>query len=56
MDQVIYKWSHSREVITRALIDKYSDLEKTGWVVSDAELERDVKDLFGGAFETFCAR
>ncbi len=56
MDQVIYKWSHSREVITRALIDKYADLEKTGWVVSDAELERDVKDLFGGAFEAFCAR
>ncbi len=56
MDQVIYKWTHSREIITRALIDKYEDLEKTGWVVSDEELERDVKDLFGGAFEAFCAR
>lgn len=56
MDQVIYKWSHSREIITGALIDKYSDLEKTGWVVSDEELARDVNDLFGGAFEAFCAR
>jgi len=55
MDQIIYKWSHSREVITNALVDKYADLEKTGWVVSDEELERDVKALFSGAFEAFCA-
>jgi len=56
MDQIIYKWSHSREVITRVLVDKYEDLAATGWEVSDDELTRDVNDLFGGAFEAFCAR
>jgi hypothetical protein len=54
LDQIIYKWQHSRRVIARVLVDKYSDLAQTGWQVSRAEIERDVKDLFGGAFERFC--
>jgi hypothetical protein len=56
LDQIVYKWQHSRRLIARALVDKYSDLAQTGWQVSRAELERDVKDLFGGAFQRFCAR
>lgn len=54
LDQIIYKWQHSRGIIARALVDKYTALEQTGWQVSRAEIERDVKDLFGGAFERFC--
>jgi hypothetical protein len=54
LDQIVYKWQHSRRVIAQALVDKYSDLAQTGWQVSRAEVERDVKDLFGGAFERFC--
>ena len=54
LDQIVYKWQHSRRVIAQALVDKYSDLAQTGWQVSRAEIERDVKDLFGGAFERFC--
>ncbi len=54
LDQLIYKWDHSREVITRVLTEKYYDLERTGWRVTDAEMERDIQDLFGGAFEQFC--
>jgi hypothetical protein len=56
LDQLIYKWSHSREVIARVLIDKYEDLEKTGWEVKNAEVERDVQLLFGGAFQEFLKR
>lgn len=56
MDQIIYKWAHSREVITQILVEKYDDLAHAGWDVSDKELTRDVNDLFGGAFEAFCAR
>ncbi len=55
LDQLIYKWQHSRAVIARVLVDKYADLAATGWVVSAPELERDVRELFGGAFERFCA-
>jgi len=54
LDQIVYKWQHSRGLIARALVDKYSDLAQTGWQASRAEIERDVKDLFGGAFERFC--
>lgn len=56
LDQIIYKWRHSREVIAAALVEKYSDLERTGWRVDADELRRDVKYLFGGAFEEFLKR
>jgi hypothetical protein len=54
LDQIVYKWQHSRRLIAQALADKYADLAQTGWQVSRAEVERDVKDLFGGAFDRFC--
>ncbi len=55
LDQIIYKWRHSREIIARALADKYADLANAGWQATRAEIERDVADLFGGSFERFCA-
>jgi hypothetical protein len=54
LDQIIYKWQHSRRVIAGVLVDKYSALSQTGWQVTRPEIERDVQDLFGGAFERFC--
>ena len=56
LDQLIYKWQHSRRVITRALVDKYTELAQTGWESTGAEIERDVKNLFGGAFDHFCGK
>ena len=55
LEQLIYKWSHSKEIIAHALADKYADLARTGWEVSDAEIRRDAGNLLGGAFERFCA-
>jgi hypothetical protein len=54
LDQLIYKWTHSRRVLTRVLAETYAEVAATGWVPSRAEIERDVRDLFGGAFERFC--
>jgi len=54
LDQLIYKWRHSRHIIAKVLADKYCDLADTGWKVSEAEIRRDVKNLFGGAFSRFC--
>jgi hypothetical protein len=56
LDQVVYKWDHSRRVIARVLAEKYTALAQTGWEPSDAEIDRDVRELFGGAFERFCGR
>lgn len=53
LDQVIYKWTHSREIIAKVLTDKYTDLEATGWRVSEEEIRRDVQGLFGGNFWEF---
>ena len=54
LDQIVYKWQHSRRVIAQSLVDKYAALAETGWRVSRVEIERDVNDLFGGAFDRFC--
>lgn len=53
LDQVIYKWEHSRRVIAGVLKDKYLDLARVGWTVSEPEIRRDVAELLGGAFERF---
>jgi hypothetical protein len=55
LDQIIYKWQHSRAIISKVLVEKYGDLAATGWTPTRDEIERDVKQLFGGAFDDFCA-
>ena len=56
LDQLIYKWSHSRTILAKVLADKYEDLTATGWEPTRAEIERDVRDLFGGSLERFLGR
>jgi len=54
LDQLIYKWSHSRTIIADVLADKYLDLARAGWSVSEQDIRRDVTLLFSGNFERFC--
>jgi hypothetical protein len=56
LDQLVYKWRHSRAIIGDALADKFDDLAATGWEPTRAEIERDVRDLLGGALEKFIGR
>lgn len=56
MDQVIYKWRHTRRILARVLAEKYADVAETGWEVTDADIQRDAQDLLGGAFARFCGR
>lgn len=55
LGHLLYKWHHSRQIISRVLVEKYGDLAATGWVPTREEVQRDVKKLFGGAFDEFCA-
>lgn len=48
LEQLIYKWDHSRTIIGRVLGDKYGDLAAAGWNASEAEIRRDVKLMFEG--------
>jgi hypothetical protein len=56
LDQLLYKWDHFRLIVANVLIDKYSDIMDTGWVVTDREIRRDIADLFGESFWTFLGR
>jgi len=53
LDQVIYKWAHSRAIIAKVLCDKYQDLVQTGWRLERNEIERDVANLLGENFWRF---
>ena len=56
LDQLIYKWDHSRELIGRVLTDKYTDLARTGWPLTEADIKRDVKLLLHDNFVDFLNR
>jgi hypothetical protein len=53
LDQVIYKWDHSRRIIGDVLAGKYADLAASGWTVDEAEIARDARQLLGGNFWDF---
>ena len=53
MDQLIYKWAHSRQIITSILVEKYSILLDSGWQIKESEIERDVEKLLSNNFTHF---
>ena len=53
LDQLVYKWKHSRQIIADVLAEKYQTLLDAGWGVTRSEIARDVGNLFGGNFERF---
>jgi hypothetical protein len=56
LDQLIYKWSHSRQIIADVLADKYRLQFQAGWRATPEEIGRDVRALLGGSFEAFLRR
>lgn len=50
LDQLIYKWQHSRRVISDALFESYAALWQDGRRVTRKEIERDAENLFSGNF------
>lgn len=53
LDQIIYKWAHSRYVITDSLIASYRALARDGWRITTEQIEHDVKRLFQDNFRNF---
>jgi len=53
LEQVVYKWEHSRAIISDVLADKYCDLAQTGWLIREDEIAHDAERLFGGVFWDF---
>ena len=48
LDQLIYKWQHSRAVIGAVLAAKYDDLARTGRSVTASTIQDDLTALFDG--------
>ncbi len=49
LDQLIYKWNHSRKIIGSVLADKCADLVCAGRIVETAEVARDVTRILDGS-------
>jgi hypothetical protein len=56
LDQMLYKWHHSRAVIGKVLAGKYADTIDTGWPLTEADIQADVERFFKGNFQSFLAR
>ena len=50
LDQLIYKWAHSRRTISRALSESYSRLVADGYPLTRKQIDRDVERMFSGNF------
>ncbi|MEI7837695.1 MAG: glucuronate isomerase [Planctomycetota bacterium] len=55
-DQVIYKWSHTRAVVSDVLAEAFAGLFVAGWRPTIEEIRRAARSLLGGAFEEFCGK
>jgi hypothetical protein len=53
LEQLLYKWDHSREIIARVLVDKYLEMAATGWQATDDDIRRDVRLLLHDNFANF---
>jgi len=56
LEQIIYKWSHSREIIQKVMLGKYADLQSTGWNVGENDIRSDAQQMFQLNFGSFIAK
>ena len=52
-DQLIYKWSHFKNILHPILLEYYQDLLNKNFPVSEAILQRDINNLFSGNAKNF---
>ena len=56
IDQLLYKWPHSRAVIASVLVQEYNKVSKSWWSLTRREIRRDVRRLFRGSYEEFMGK
>jgi len=52
LDQLIYKWAHSRAIIAEVLARRYFELMRAGWPVSANDMRRDTEKIMSGRLLT----
>ena len=53
LDQIIYKWKHSRHTIAASLTETYHALLRDGWRLTAGQIQHDVNRLFQDNFRNF---
>lgn len=53
LEQLIYKWDHSRCLIAECLFESYEQLLAVGRIVTRGHIERDVTRMFSGNFRSW---
>jgi hypothetical protein len=53
LDQLVYKWNHSRHWIAESLARAYSALARDGWNLTPDQIRRDVRRMFQDNFRQF---
>lgn len=53
LDQLIYKWEHSKKIISKVLYEKYLDIFELGFTITEEDIKRDIENLFGNNFWRF---
>lgn len=48
LEQLLYKWDHSREVIAGVLADQFEEMSAAGWAVTAESIERDAGRFLRG--------
>lgn len=56
LEQLLYKWSHSRRTIARVLFDSYFRLLDHGYTVTRQQIDQDVTRMFSGNFRNWVGR
>ena len=52
LDQLIYKWAHSRAIIAEVLARRYAELMRAGWPISPDDVRRDAERIMSGRLLT----
>jgi hypothetical protein len=55
LEQLIYKWAHSREIIAECLVASYRRVIRSGFALSRARIEKDVRNMFQDNFARWVA-
>jgi hypothetical protein len=55
LDQLVYKWDHTRTILAKVMTDKFTDLASAGWPVTQDEIQRTARQYLGDNFANFIA-
>ncbi len=56
LEQVIYKWEHTRSILATVLTEKFAGVENAGLRVTQAQVQQAVRDLLSDNFSRFLRR